>query len=132
MHTAPLPATPVEQALLAAENMQQAVAKALLAGQPDLLQAAAIDLQRAAVALLDAVVAVNGAIHLRSPLRQRVLAVARSLTLYREACLRRGAVVQRSLQSILPAATGAATYGASSGPYGNQSRQSGAFKVLSA
>ena len=120
----------VETALRSAELSQRAVAQALLAGQPDLLEAAAAELQRAASVLSDAVLAVNGAIQLRAPLGQQVVAVARGMAMYREACLRRGAMVQRSLQSILPE-TGSATYG-SSGPYAKTARQSGAFKLLSA
>ena len=132
MGTVAVSSTQVETALQAAELSQQAVAKALLAGQPDLLEAAAAELQRAASALSDAVLQANGAIHLHAPLRLRVVTVARSLAMYREACLRRTAVVARSLQSILPGAPGAPTYGNSTGPYGSTTRQSGAFNVLSA
>ncbi len=123
-------ANQVEAALKSAELSQRAVAQALLAGQADLLEAAAADLQRAASALSDAVLAVNGAIQLRAPLGQRVVAVARGMVMYREACLRRGAMVQRSLHSILPD-SGSATYGVT-GPYAKPARQSGAFKLLSA
>ena len=132
MGTAAVSSAQVEMALQAAELSQQAVAKALLAGQPDLLEAAATELQRASTALSDAVLQANGAIHLHAPLRLRVVAVARSLAMHREACLRRAAVVARSLQSILPGAPGTLTYGSSAGPYGSTTRQSGAFNVLSA
>jgi acyl-CoA reductase-like NAD-dependent aldehyde dehydrogenase len=120
----------VEAALQSAERSQRAVEQALLAGHADLLEAAAADLQRSASALSDAVLAVNGAIQLRAPLGQRVVAVARGMVMYREACLRRGALVQRTLQSILPD-SGNSTYG-STGPYARAARQSGAFKLLSA
>lgn len=132
MPIAPVPFAQVETALRAAEITQQAVAKALLAGQPDLLQAASMDLQSAALVLSDAVTAASGAVGLPEPLRRRILAMARSLTMHRQACLRRGAAVERSLQSILPGATGPATYGSGNGPYGSKTRQSGAFNVLSA
>jgi len=111
---------------------QKAVATALLQGEPDLLAAAAAELQAVTQTLVLALQAVSRDAATSPSLRSRLLQVAQTLGMHREACLRRASVVQRALHSILPTATGTATYGSGTGLYGNQARQSGAFKVLSA
>ncbi|MCY7306018.1 MAG: hypothetical protein LH632_07700 [Rhodoferax sp.] len=127
-----LPLDQLEAALHECERCQQVVASTLLQGQPDLLAAAAAGLQAATCRVALLLPAVSREEGVNPKLRRRLLQAAQTLGMHREACLRRSGVVQRALHSILPTATGTTTYGSGTGLYGNQARQSGAFKVLSA
>lgn len=62
--------------------------------------------------------------------QQRLGKVAQGMAMQREALLRRTAVVERSLHSIVPASR-SNTYGGAA-PYGHSVRQTGAFKLLAA
>ncbi len=116
-----------------AEACQHAVGEALVDGQPGALEAAAAQLQAAIAALTEAVDSLKREGPLAPALRQRLVEMSQRLAAHREACLRRGALVDRSLQAVMPAAPSGPVYGAaSSNPYSRASRQSGAFKVLSA
>ena len=117
---------------LLAEAKQEAVGLALVAGQPGVLEAAAAEFQAAIAALTQTVEAVKPEGPLAPALRQRLVDMSQRLTLHREACLRRGAVVQRALLSVLPTAPSGPVYAAGNSPYSRAARQSGAFKVLSA
>ena len=83
--------------LLAAQTRQEAVGAALVSGQPGVLEAAAAQLQAAISALTQTVEAVKREGPLAAALRQRLVEMSQRLALHREACLRRGAVVERSL-----------------------------------
>ena len=116
-----------------AEACQHAVGEALVDGQPGALEAAAAQLQAAIAALTQAVESVKRDGPLTPALRQRLVEMSQRLAAHREACLRRGALVERSLQAVMPAAPSGPVYGAgSNNHYSRASRQSGAFKVLSA
>ena len=118
---------------LTAEARQHAVGMALVDGQPGVLEKAAAELQAAIAELTQTVEAVKREGPLAPALRQRLLDMSHRLAAHREACLRRGAMVERSLQSVLPAAPSGPVYAAgSNNPYSRSARQSGAFKVLSA
>jgi hypothetical protein len=123
---------PVEATLARAESGLEAVASALLLGRPDAMESAARALHQAAVELTSVVSGMRGQPLQDPSLTKRIEAVSRGLVIWREACLRRCAVVERSLHSILPATRNASTYGGPAGPYARNARQSGAFKVLTA
>ena len=117
---------------LVAEAKQEAVGLALVAGQPGVLEAAAAELQAAIAALTQTVEAVKREGPIAPAVRQRLVEMSQRIALHREACLRRGAVVERALLSVLPAAPSGPVYAAGTSPYSRAARQSGAFKVLSA
>lgn len=118
--------------ILAAQTKQEAVGLALVAGQPGVLEAAAAQLQAAVAALTQTVDAVKREGPLTPALRQSLMEMSQRVALHREACLRRGAVVERALLSVMPAAPSGPVYAAGNSPYSRAARQSGAFKVLSA
>ena len=117
---------------LIAEAKQEVVGVALVAGQPGVLEVAAAELQAAIAALTQTVEAVKREGPLAPALRQRLVQMSQRIALHREACLRRGVVVERTLLSVLPAAPSGPVYGTGTSPYSRAARQSGAFKVLSA
>ena len=117
---------------LVAEAKQEAVGLALVAGQPGVLEAAAAELQAAIAALTQTVDAVKREGPLAPALRLSLVEMSQRIAQHREACLRRGAVVERALLSVLPAAPSGPVYAAGNNPYSRSARQSGAFKVLSA
>ena len=125
MPTADAATQHLEDSLCAAERCQAAVSHALLQGEPDLLQAAATEMQRAAQQVSALLQRAHGAAT-EPALRLRLHAVAQAMAMQREACVRRLAVVQRSLHSIIPS-TRPSTYGGVVGAYARGS-QGGAFK----
>ncbi len=116
---------------MAAENCASAVSKALLAGDPAQIEATSRELQQAAIALAGLFQGPRSQRVTDPAFRQRLGRVLASLGMQREALLRRSAVVERSLHSIVPA-TRADTYAGSARSYGHNAKQSGAFKLLSA
>lgn len=121
--------TDVPALLLLAERSAAAVAQALLSGSPDQVETATRELQSTAT---DLSVALRGLVVGRTAhgraLQMRVRAVAQNIAIQREACLRRCAAVERSLNSIVPA-TRAATYAGAVSPYGRSGTSAGAFRV---
>lgn len=104
-------------ALEQAERSVAASGRALVAGDPQQLHAAALELQDSAHALALVLRGVDGASALGgADTRQRLVRVARDLALQREALLRRSAVVEQSLHSLVPQ-TRAPTYGAALARY---------------
>jgi len=131
--------SPTSSALLEAENCASAVSEALLAGDADGLEAASRSLHQAALALSAMLQGQRGRPPADSAFKQRLGQVLATLGMQREALLRRSAMVERSLNSIVPA-TRASTYGGaytgttagSARSYGHNAKQSGAFKLFSA
>ena len=121
--------SPLHLTLERAEVCVAAVSHALLQGQPEALEAAAGDLHHSAHRLS---LVLQG----RQPgageagLGQRLRAVAQALAMQREACVRRLAVVERSLYSVIPS-TRPATYAGAVGTYGRGGKQGGAFRTFS-
>ena len=116
----------------AAEKRAQALAAALLAGQADLVASASQDLQQATLALSASLQGLQQRGRLDEPeLKHRLRRLGQDLAMQREACLRRFAVVDRALNSMIPS-TRANTYAGGAGPYGRQARRSGAFGHISA
>ena len=131
--------SPTSAALLEAENCVSAVSQALLAGDPNSLEAASRGLHQAALALSAMLQSQRNKPPMDSAFKKRLGQVLVSLRMQREALLRRSAMVERSLNSIVPA-TRASTYGGaytgtiagSARSYGHNAKQSGAFKLFSA
>lgn len=123
-----MPSGDVAAALDRAERSIGALSKALLLGQPDLVESAAADLQQAARFLS---VRLQGQPVLGPRLTARLRQVGQGITLQREACARRGAAVERALHSLMPGAR-PSTYAGVAGRYTGNAKQSGAFKLLSA
>lgn len=118
--------------LAAAEHHTRELALALLDGPPDRVAAAATDMQQAATSLSGALQRVQQGGRVDAVLAQRLRRLAQHVAQQREACLRRGAIVDRALNSIVPSARASTYAGAGNGPYGQQVRRSGAFNQLSA
>jgi len=118
-------------ALAEAERRTQGLASALLAGHPDLIASASQEVQQAAVALSGSLQVVQRRGSLALQLKQRLRRLGQDLAMQREACLRRSAVVDRALNSIIPSAR-PSTYAGGARPYGQQARRSGAFTLISA
>ncbi|MEO8858435.1 MAG: hypothetical protein ABI343_15745 [Burkholderiaceae bacterium] len=125
------PVADLHASLALAETCCTAVSKALLEGEPEAIEDAARDLQQASLALAGMLPSRHGHALPNGALKLRLSKVAQSLSLQREALLRRAAVVERALHSIVPA-TQASTYAGNATPYGRGARQTGAFKLLSA
>ena len=103
----------------------------LLDSNPRGIEAASVALQQLAVELLQ-MVEEFGHISLQSSARSaRIKTLASVFPLLRGNVLRRAAIVDRALETIIPN-TPQSTYAGQAKTYGSALRQSGAFKVLSA
>jgi hypothetical protein len=120
------------QDLVTAEHHAHALSAALLAGHPEHVASAAHDSQRSALALTMALQALQRRGGQLTPeCKRRLRRLGQDLAQQREACLRRGAVVDRALNSMLPC-TRPTTYAGAAGPYGQQARRTGAFRSMTA
>lgn len=131
----PLPPA-LDRALRQAEEAVQVFSTALLQDQADLTEAAAQVLQQRAAELGQAWALARRSMPGWTPgpqVGRRLQAVRHMLAQLRAACLRRGGMAERALQTIMPAAQNA-TYGGRGavGYARGQARQSGAFRLLSA
>lgn len=106
----------LHNALAQAERSVAASGRALIEGNPQQLHAATQDLHDSAHALALVLRGVNGASALAAGTRERLVRVARDIALQREALLRRSAVVEQSLQSLVPQSR-SPTYGAALARY---------------
>jgi hypothetical protein len=114
------------------------VAAALLRGDAETVASASAELQQAAQNVMGLLGTSQARALLQDgEMRQRLNALAQQVAWQREACIRRGGAVERSLEILVPG-TRSATYapgatasrGASA--YGRATRQTGAFKALAA
>lgn len=121
----------IQATLALTELCAGAVSKALLNAEPDVIESAARDLHRVSLSLAGLLQSRHGTAAQAADFKQRLGQVLRDMALQREALLRRSAMVERSLHSIVPAAR-ATTYAGGATPYGRNARQSGAFKLLAA
>jgi len=121
----------IEKQLSGIEQQCEALAVAIDNGDPVSLEAvsthlrqAAVDLSRSqGVSALDAQAV--------QEFKTRLQKIAGSVGIQRGGLARHAAVVERGLHAMVPA-TRESTYGQAAGPYGSATRQSGAFKLLSA
>lgn len=110
----------IHAALDWAERSVAATGRALEQGLADQVHAAARELHDSAHALALALRAVDGGAALGQAARQRLVRVARAIARQREALLRRSAVVERSLQTLVPQRSQSSTYAAALGRYGGR------------
>ena len=129
--TQPDSPNPVHAALTLAEECAGLVSQALLKGEPAAIESAAHGLHRASLSLSGLLQGHPAITVVDRDFRSRLGKVAQHMAMQREALLRRSAVVERSLHSLVPA-TRVTTYAGGATPYGHQVRQSGAFKLLAA
>ncbi len=118
----------IHQALAQAERSVAATGQALLQGLPEQVQVAARELHDSAHALALALRGVDGGAALAQAVRDRLVRVARDIAMQREALLRRSAVVERSLQSLVPQQGQASTYTGALGRYGGPAAAASAFR----
>ncbi|MBL8335449.1 MAG: hypothetical protein JNM97_01635 [Rhodoferax sp.] len=130
MH-APATAPRIPDLLALAEERSQRLSAALLAGAPDQTAVLSSDLHQVVQALNASLQTGAARASLDPRSRQRLRRLGQEMAQQREACLRRSAVVERSLNSIIPA-TRTTTYGGGATPYGASARRSGAFKLIAA
>ena len=121
----------IQDLLTLAEKRSRLLSQALLAGEPDQVAVASSDVQQVVQVLSDTLQQAHQRAALDGGSAARLRRLGHDLALQREACLRHGAVVDRSLHSLLPS-TRASTYGGGNTPYGQQARRSGAFKLIAA
>lgn len=119
----------IEHQLSQIEAQCEALAAAVVEGEPQALEALATQFRQAAVDLTRTVEALNldrAAVH---AFKLRLKKLALTVAIQRGSLARQAAVTERALHALVPA-TQDQTY--ASGPYGGAARQSGAFKVLTA
>ena len=123
--------TLIEKSLTDAERHVAEVAAAILSGEPLSLGIASASLRQATLTLSDAVQRLSP-VQRRDPrVSARVRKMAAALALQRESLIRRSVLVERALNTLVPA-TRDAGYAQGAGAYGRPGRQSGAFGRLSA
>lgn len=121
----------IQDLLTLAENRSRVLSDALLAGEPDQVAVASSGMQQVVQVLSDTLQQAHQRATLDGSSAARLRRLGQDLAQQRQACLRLGAVVDRSLNSLLPS-TRANTYGGANTPYGQQARRTGAFKLISA
>ncbi len=107
-----------------------AISSALLSNQATDLEKASASMRQVSLDF-GQVLSNNPVMELTSSDKHRLQMIAGGLAAQRGGLLRLTAMVEQSLGSLVPA-TRKATYAGSSGPFGSNARQSGAFKLLSA
>ena len=122
----------IESALKQVELQSEAVALALETGESAALETAAATLREAVLLFSQFAPHISPADREDVLLKLRLKRLAASLASHREGLVRRSVMVDRALDTLLPAATESATYNKTTGPYGARGRQSKAFNVLKA
>ena len=117
----------VQNALAQAERSVAATGQALLLGEPQRVHAATHELHDCAHALALALRGVGRGATLAASLRERLVRVAQTIAMQREALLRRSASVERSLQSLIPQ-TQSSTYSGALGRYAGRAASGAAFR----
>ena len=121
----------IQDLLTIAEKRSQVLSEALLAGEPDRVAVASSDVHQVVQVLSDQMQQAQQRATIDGSSALRLRRLVQHLVQQREACLRHSAVVDRSLNSLLPASR-TSTYGGGNTPYGQQARRSGAFKLIAA
>lgn len=122
---------PLEAALQNIEKQFGAVSAALVSGEPVALESASAALRQASIDMSTLVQRLTPADQKDSQLAARLKVLAEGLLERRAILLRRSALVERALNTILPT-TQNGTYASAAGAYGNPAKSSGAFKRFSA
>jgi len=120
-----------QELLALAEERSRCLSEALLAGEADPIAVASSELQQVVQVMSASLQKAAVRASLDGPSAQRLRRLGQELVQQREACLRRSAVVDRALHSIIPSSR-STTYGGGATPYAQQARRTGAFKLISA
>ena len=116
-----------DAALNLAERSVAATGQALVLGIAEQVHAATRELHDSAHALALVLRGVDGGAALGGAARERLVRVARDIAQQREALLRRSAVVERSLQSLVPQRGQSSTYAGALGRYAGRAASATAF-----
>ena len=121
----------LEAALQHIEKQFKDLSAALVGGEPVALESASAAMRQAGIDFSSLVQRLTPAERQDRQLTMRLKALADGLGERRASLLRRTALVERELNTILPATRGG-TYGSAAGAYGSPAKSSGAFKRFSA
>ena len=121
----------IQSALIQIESHFNDLSLALLSGEPLALEAPSVALRQTAIDFSALVQRLSLAERKEPQLALRLKALSDGLVSRRESLIRRAVLVERELNTIVPATRGA-TYSPATGPYGRAGKQSGAFKQFSA
>jgi hypothetical protein len=121
----------IEQALVEVELHFNDVSAALVSGEPQALAAASAALRQAAIDFSTLLQRLSPMDLKNESFKLRVKKIAHGMASQRESLIRRMALVDMALNTIVPA-TQRTTYAQAVGPYGSAGKQSGAFKYLAA
>ncbi|MDP1998955.1 MAG: hypothetical protein Q8K22_05110 [Rhodoferax sp.] len=122
---------PLESALQHIEKQFKDLSAALVSGEPVALESASAAMRQAGIDFSALIQRLTPAERKNRQLTIRLEALADGLGERRASLLRRTALVERELHTILPATQGG-TYANAAGAYGNPAKSSGAFKRFSA
>lgn len=114
----------LEKSLSLIELQCQAVAAAVASGEPQALETASNALKQAAVDFAQLMQQLGGAQQAGAEPRARLKKLAVQLNIQRENLLRRAVVVERAVQTMVPAAASHLTYG--------QHGRAGGYKAFAA
>ena len=120
-----------EKSLVDVEHCFNAVAAAIVSGEPVALEAASALLRQAAINLSTLMQGLSPAERKNKDLTLRLKKIADGTATLKDGLFRRTALVAMALNAVVPA-TQDATYAKASGPYGSAGKQTGAFKYLAA
>ena len=122
---------PLEAALQHIEQQFNDLSAALVSGEPIALESASTAMRQASMDMSALVQRLTPAEQKDRQLTTRLKALANGLAERRASLLRRTALVERELSTILPTTQGG-TYANVAGAYGSPAKSSGAFKRFSA
>jgi hypothetical protein len=121
----------LEKALTDVELHFNAVSAALVSGEPQALTSASAVLRQAAIDFSALLQRLTPDDVQHKDLKPRLTQISNGLVLQRESLLRRTALVEMALNTVMPTAPDA-TYAQTGAPYASLGRQTGAFKYLAA
>jgi len=121
----------LEKALTDVECHFNAVSAALVSGEPLAVTVASAALRQAAIDFSALVQRLTPSDVKHKDVKARLTQIANGMALQRESLLRRTALVEMALNTVMPTAPDA-TYAQTGGPYASLGRQTGAFKYLAA
>lgn len=122
---------PIEAALSHIEKQFKELSSALVSGEPVALESASAAIRQVSVELSILVQNLTPSERKNRQLAVRLKVLAESLGERRASLMRRSALVERKLNTILPTTQGG-TYANATGSYGSPAKSSGAFKRFSA
>ena len=119
----------IEKSLASIENLIHEISEALVTGDPQALALASTHLRQGAVDLSQ-LLSKFGKSALENPsLKLRLKRISISLASRRESLIRQAGVVERSLNTLVPASR-TTTYANVAGPYGAPGKPSGTFNFV--